>query len=286
MLKLILSAVSCVLWANEPGITVSPSHPSNGGVALLKIADAAARSELSLTQDGKPIGFFECGKKEPKSACAFLSFPFEEEVKTSKVDLSWKQSESVRTHTLTVQLKPKSFPITKLRVDPSKVNPTAEDQIRIETEKKEILEAFTHSSAVPLWEGRFKRPAKGGETSPYGQKRMFNNEVKGVHYGLDLRAVEGTPIYATNSGTVVLAKELFYAGNLVVLDHGLNLFSSYAHLSKIEVKVGDKVKAGARIGLSGSSGRVTGPHLHWTIRVHGLNVDPKEFLQVSSKAFR
>ena len=115
-----------------------------------------------------------------------------------------------------------------------------------------------------------------GETSGtnFGHRRIFNGEPRAPHAGADLRAKTGTPIHATNRGRVVLAKSLFFTGNTVILDHGMGIYSLYAHLSRLDVKVGDIINNGQQVGLSGATGRVTGPHLHWGMMVQGARVDP------------
>ncbi|RAX52964.1 hypothetical protein CCY98_03165 [Helicobacter sp. 11-8110] len=115
-------------------------------------------------------------------------------------------------------------------------------------------------------------------TSEFGNARVFNQEVKSYHSGTDFRAAIGTPIYASNSGKVVIAKDRFLAGKSVVIDHGEGIFSMYYHCSEIKVKEGTRVKQGELIALSGNTGRVSGPHLHFGILVRGAQVDPIDFI--------
>jgi murein DD-endopeptidase MepM/ murein hydrolase activator NlpD len=110
---------------------------------------------------------------------------------------------------------------------------------------------------------------------------VFNGQPRAPHAGADLRANTGTPIYAANRGRVVLAKDLFYSGNAVFIDHGLGLYSTYLHLSEIKVAPGTIVERGALIGLAGATGRVTGPHLHWGVRIIDARVDPFSLLKLS-----
>lgn len=109
---------------------------------------------------------------------------------------------------------------------------------------------------------------------------MFNGDVKSSHMGVDLRAGTGTPIAATNAGTVVLARASFYPGQTVHIDHGAGVFSSYSHLSVMKVTAGQKIARGAILGLAGATGRVTGPHLHWGMRVNGVSVDPHQLREL------
>jgi len=125
-----------------------------------------------------------------------------------------------------------------------------------------------------LWRGRFDAPVPGVASSSYGRLTVLNGEPSGRHQGTDFRAAVGTPVHAPNAGRVVLAKDLYFAGNTVILDHGLGVFSLVAHLSRIDVAVGDRVSRGHVLGQSGATGRVTGPHLHWAVRFGETSVDP------------
>jgi murein DD-endopeptidase MepM/ murein hydrolase activator NlpD len=122
--------------------------------------------------------------------------------------------------------------------------------------------------------GSFVRPVGGVPTSVFGTRRIFNGEPRSPHPGLDLRAASGTPVLSSGAGRVVLAQDLYYSGNTVIVDHGSGLFTIYAHLSATEVDEAQTVAAGDRLGLSGASGRVTGPHLHWGAKIGDRPFDP------------
>ena len=111
---------------------------------------------------------------------------------------------------------------------------------------------------------------------------MFNGKLASIHKGMDFHAATGTPVHAANGGVVVLARPLYYEGNCVVIDHGLGLYTISMHLSRIEVKEGQSVTAGELIGLSGATGRVTGPHLHWAVRWHDAYLDPAKLLALET----
>ncbi|MCK9524665.1 MAG: M23 family metallopeptidase [Limnochordia bacterium] len=140
-------------------------------------------------------------------------------------------------------------------------------------------EARARSSTAPLWNGLFVQPLEGRITTQFGQIRYINDLESGRHSGLDIAATQGTPVKASNDGIVVLARFLHVTGNTVILDHGLNLFSSYSHLDQIDVQVGQSVTKGQVIGTVGNTGFSTGPHLHWAVSIGGVFVDPYLVMQ-------
>jgi murein DD-endopeptidase MepM/ murein hydrolase activator NlpD len=156
---------------------------------------------------------------------------------------------------------------------------------RIQTERSELKEIYAKSLATRTWETPFDNPVMNDITSPFGSRRVFNGKMKSYHSGVDYRAPIGTPVYAANSGTVKLAKNLFYSGNLVLIDHGQGLFTQYGHLSEIRVTPGQQVEKGDQIGLSGATGRVNGPHLHWGVKLNGVNIDPLQLMKISQRLF-
>jgi len=158
------------------------------------------------------------------------------------------------------------------------VEPDAASKKQIAADEMLKNRAFSHLIAAPQWSGDFVTPVKAKPTESFGMTRVFNEELTSTHRGMDFPVSEGAPVVVSNSGTVVLAKELFYEGNCVIVDHGQRLFTIYMHLSKIEVKPGNKLGKGERLGLSGQTGRVTGPHLHMGVRWNGAYLDPTKLL--------
>jgi murein DD-endopeptidase MepM/ murein hydrolase activator NlpD len=156
---------------------------------------------------------------------------------------------------------------------------------RIKREGEEVRAVYAASRPQRLWDEPFQRPLNGLVTSPYGTQRLLNGKVKSYHSGVDFRAATGTPVYAANTGIVGLAKNLFYSGNIVILDHGSGLFTTYAHLSRIDVAPGRLVEKGQVIGLAGATGRVNGPHLHWGVKVNGVNANPLHMLKTLNSLF-
>ena len=182
-----------------------------------------------------------------------------------------------RSETLSedIIVESKSFPTTELTVESRYVELRPEDQARAVRESQETAEIYATLTPERLWAEPFIVPLPGVEGGRnFGHRRVFNGQPRAPHSGADLRAGTGTEIHATNRGRVVLAKELFYSGNAVFLDHGLGVYSVYLHLSRIDVEVGDIVERNEVVGLAGATGRVTGPHLHWGVRVLDARVDP------------
>lgn len=184
---------------------------------------------------------------------------------------------AVKKYPLTV--KDKTYPAQHLKVKNRRhVEPTQKDLERILREKKEILQLLATFSSRDTGYYRFRRPVKGRLSSRFGLRRFFNGKPRRPHSGLDIAARRGTTIYAPLSGRVIGTGNYFFSGNLVFLDHGQGLISTYSHLDKILVKPGQQLNTGDRIGKVGSTGRVTGPHLHWSIYLNQARVDPELFL--------
>ncbi len=134
-----------------------------------------------------------------------------------------------------------------------------------------------------LWEGAFRLPLEESRSSGnFGRRRFLNGQPRSPHSGEDFGASKGTPIYAVQRGKVVLAMDLFFSGNTVILDHGFGLYTLYAHLSSMAVKEGEIAEASSVIGQVGATGRVTGPHLHWSVRLNGARVNPLDLVKIFS----
>jgi murein DD-endopeptidase MepM/ murein hydrolase activator NlpD len=177
-------------------------------------------------------------------------------------------------------VRPREFAVQRLWVDEKYVSPPAEVQERIQRES-ELLSAI-YGMYTPMWlgEGSFIIPSDGQMSDNFGVRRVFNNQPRAPHSGVDISSPFGEPVRASNSGSVVVANDLYYSGKTVVIDHGLGVFSQYLHFSKIHVQIGDLVKKGDIIGEIGATGRVTGPHLHWGFRVSGSRIDPNSMLSL------
>jgi murein DD-endopeptidase MepM/ murein hydrolase activator NlpD len=182
-----------------------------------------------------------------------------------------------------VSVAEREFPTTELTVEPGYVELSPDNQARATREAQEIAAIYATLTPERYWSEPFASPLPGTTGGRnFGHRRIFNGQPRAPHSGADLRASTGTPIHASNDGRVVLAKDLFFSGNAVFLDHGLGVYTVYLHLSEIHVEVGDRVARGQVIGLAGATGRVTGPHLHWGVRVLDARVDPFTLMQLES----
>ena len=178
-----------------------------------------------------------------------------------------------------IQIHAAHYRTGSLTVAPKFVAPDHEalQQIAAEKQLKEL---------EPLWSGDFRAPVAAPPTDSFGTRRTFNGKLASIHKGMDFRATTGTPVKAANGGVVVLARPLYYEGGCVVIDHGLGIYTISMHLSRIDAKEGQRVATGDQLGLSGATGRVTGPHLHWAVRWQGAYLDPAKLLRLDLSGVR
>lgn len=180
---------------------------------------------------------------------------------------------------LPITIRRHLFPVIQLALPPGKVSLSAEDIERAEREDKLLKSLWTQQSEK-IWQGSFSLPLGNEISTQYGVKRIINKANESIHRGIDIRGKEGEDVRASNSGKVVLAEELFFGGNTLLLDHGMGIFTVYMHLSGFNSKVGESVSKGDVIGFVGSTGRSTGPHLHFGIKAQELSVNPVSFAKL------
>jgi murein DD-endopeptidase MepM/ murein hydrolase activator NlpD len=159
------------------------------------------------------------------------------------------------------------------------VSPPEEELKRIRAESRKVSRIFAEVSKHRYWNGPFLRPVPGEAISSFGKRSIINGQPRSPHTGTDFRAAEGTPVKAPAAGRVMLVQDLYFAGNTVIVDHGLGLYSYFAHLSSFSVTEGQFIEAGEIVGEVGATGRVTGPHLHWTLRLAEARVDPLSLME-------
>jgi murein DD-endopeptidase MepM/ murein hydrolase activator NlpD len=173
----------------------------------------------------------------------------------------------------------KQYASQSLKVPPRQVNLSKTDLARVAAERLRIDHALAQYSEPPPDSLRFAQPVPGPRSSSFGMRRIFNGEARNPHSGMDIASPTGTPVLTPLAGTVVDTGEYFFNGNTVFVDHGRGLISMYCHLSIIDVKPGQRVAAGAKLGAVGMTGRVTGPHLHWGLVLNRAWVDPELFVR-------
>ena len=180
--------------------------------------------------------------------------------------------------TLKFAIGPKQYAIQRLTVKPGQVELSPEDLARYENERahlSEMRKTFTDSAPESL---TLMQPCEGSRSNTFGQRRFFNGQARNPHNGMDIPAAEGAPVVAAGEAKVIDVGDYFFSGNTVFLDHGQGFLTLYAHLSAVEIAVGDRVGTGAKIGRVGATGRVTGPHLHFSVYLNSVAVDPGLFL--------
>lgn len=201
--------------------------------------------------------------------------------KSKKYKCYIKKENSKQKLIADITVKFKKYPQERLHVDKKRVTISKIDLKRVRSEQAFLNSIYASSKNIPAFTTGFKTPLNSKITSIYGTKRIFNNKKHTQHLGTDYRAKVGIDINSTNSGKVVVARDLFYTGKTVIIDHGLNIFTVYGHLSHLSVVEGIHVKKNELLGRSGKSGRVTGPHLHWGVKVNWQYIDGKSLVDAT-----
>lgn len=275
-------STNCFAQETPPfSVQIFPSVVPNGGV-LFGTASAGtvinASNPPQVLFFEKAIDTFPASEdpKKPNVFHFFVGIPYEATAGKHELQIQWNG----KTIKVPFEITLGKYEEEKLSVDPSKVSPPKKSIKRILQEKEEVGKIYKHSELSKLWIGPMQLPIESPITSQYGNKRTFNGKLASFHSGMDLKAKVGTPVRPSARGRVVLAKDLYFTGGTVIIDHGYRFYSIYAHLSKIKCKVGDMVDYSNIIALSGDTGRVSGPHLHWGIIFNGVKVDPAQALRV------
>jgi murein DD-endopeptidase MepM/ murein hydrolase activator NlpD len=219
----------------------------------------------------------------PSVYAALVAIPLSATPGKAALTVAWQSAGRQSSRSLPFEIRAGAYGEEALTVDPRHVRPSPTDLARIDREQRELAAIYTSGSRSPLWRGGFLLPVPGEINGPFGTRRLFNGELRSHHTGLDFRAQAGDPVQSANAGIVRLAKELFYSGNAVVVDHGAGVFTSYSHLSRIDVAPGQKIEKGRVVGLIGATGRATGPHLHWGVKVNSISVSPLLFVQAANR---
>lgn len=264
------------------GVTlkVSSGVTTQGSLVLTEVLGPSAIAGFSSEWDGRTIPLWEEGGKS-KSWHGLIGVDLEKRPGRYVWKISWEGSEGdAASCSVFITVRAGKFPTEHLKVEQQFVEPNPEQQKRAEEDQKKMQAIYETVTPARLWEGKFQLPLKDVTTGGnFGRRRILNGQARSPHSGVDFPAAAGTAVFAAQAGKVVLAEELYYSGNTVVLDHGYGIYTLYAHLSEIGVHPGDMVEAGAEIGKVGATGRVTGPHLHWGLTIDHARVNAMEIAQ-------
>lgn len=260
-----------------PRLSWNPVAPREGALVLLLIEQMSGglpvfEAQATARDRELPLAYLSGG-----SYFGLIAAPLGTEEVPVEVSVKLVDGTDI-TQTLSLRVGQRDFPATRLRVASRFTAPDEATLERIQREREFVRRVLHSASDVPLWEGAFVLPLQGVTTSGYGQRRLFNNELRSQHTGLDIDGDTGDPVLAANSGRVVISRDLFFNGQAVFVDHGLGFYTGYFHLSKLEVTEGQWVEKGRVVGLVGATGRVTGPHLHWALYIQGSPLDPLSLL--------
>ncbi len=285
---MVAASILAMAWpgaAARPG-SLSVTHWARalqpGDVVVVSISSPVALVSVEGVAFGQPLRAFPSGRPGSWQALAGIDLGTSPGRKSITISAKTEDGETLKTaYPLTVIRK--TFPTRRLIVAPRFVSPPPEAGLRIDSERKKVAALLAEVTPARLWTDPFVQPVDGAVVSGFGARSVFNGRIVSAHRGADCSAPIGTPVRAPNAGRVALAEDLYFSGATIIIDHGLGVFSLLAHLSRVDVTVGETVARGAVVGEVGATGRVTGPHLHWTIRMGSAVVDPESFLQATAE---
>jgi murein DD-endopeptidase MepM/ murein hydrolase activator NlpD len=269
--------------ACTPGTALHLSAPAStqGGLLLIEVKSTKQLSEVQGEWEGRSVPFWQ-DTADDSERRGLLGVDLEKAPGEYELKMTGQTAggEKISCRVM-VPVRKGQYATEKLQVGKQFVEPSAEQIKRADEERQKLRDIFDRVTPERLWDGKFRIPLDGVATGTnFGKRRILNGVPGSPHGGMDLPGVTGTPIHAAQRGKVVLAEELFFAGNAVVVDHGLGIYTFYGHLSEIGVKVGDPVESGTVLGKVGATGRVTGPHLHWGLTVEKARVNPLELVKL------
>jgi hypothetical protein len=280
----VAAACSVLLALASPAaafkVTVTPSAVRQGDVAMIVVTGAASAPAMDGSIGGRPLFFFPYAD----GYAALIGIDLE----TKPGRLPWRVGfvdgggapHQASGH-LTV--KSRSFPVQRLTLPTGMVDLAPDNERRAEAEAARLRALYDTITSVRFWRGRFTRPiASDVKSDGFGFRRLINGKPRSPHTGVDFAAAAGTPVVASNGGRVALVADHFFGGRLIALDHGEGLYTLYMHLERIDVAEGALVERGAILGAVGSTGRATGPHLHWSAQLRRARIDPDALLKLSA----
>ena len=274
----LLLLINTFLFSSNIEINMLEKNLHNAQTALITL-NASEIKNPKLSLDKLNINFYKNHFKKD-SYYALIPLSYYTKSKQHKIIISYLKNNQKYFKGVIFNVTEGDYKSETINVPSSKVSLSKKNKIRTKKEYAQAMKIYNSKSKKQLWNKDFIYPMESKITSHFGTKRLYNKALKSYHSGTDYKAAIGEKIYAVNDGVAKIVQDRFYAGGSVVIDHGHGVYSCYFHLSKFKIKVGDKIKQGQLIGLSGDTGRVTGPHLHFSMKVHGITVDPLQTIRV------
>jgi len=282
-MKFFLTLVTLISTLFAFNINISDSTVANGKTSIIEFEKEQNREYEKIEFAKKTHKIYQ-HPLDANKMYALIPVSYYEKPSDKKVEIFYRDKAKQKSKIIFLRIEDGKYKKEKIQVQKSKVNPKSKEvQERISKEYAEAMKIYSASTPKSQISSKFIAPMDTKITSSFGKARVYNDTLNGYHSGTDYRAKIGTPIKASNDGVVVLVKDRFYSGGTVILDHGHGIYTCYYHMSKFSVKKGDRVNKADIIGLSGNSGRVTGPHLHFSARVGSEQVDPLQLIELLNK---
>jgi len=261
-------------------VEISSHKIANGGSVLLEFQAEDLLEYKSVYFNKKTFQIFD-NPVDKSRKYAIIPFSYYEKPENKTIQIEYLKNGKRASESILLKVVDGGYEKEEISVSKDKVNPQAKEiKARISKEYTQAMKIYSTVSHKSYIKTPFIMPVESKITSSFGKARVYNGSLKGYHSGTDFRAKVGTPIVAANDAKVALVKDRFYSGGTVLLDHGEGIYTCYFHMSKFNVKEGQVVKKGELLGLSGQSGRVTGPHLHFSARINGIQVDPLQLISL------
>jgi len=272
--------LACLLAPPSAGaavLLVQPQTLEPGQPALVRVCRTGKTSHARLSFAGREWRLWR-----GSDGCLYGVLPVDLGVRPGHYLLRIKDG-SRQLAAARLAVRARDYGVRRITVDPKFMELTPEQLAWYKRDVAAIKAAYARTAAQRLWRGGFRRPLGGKVVGPFGRRSLINGQERSPHGGVDLRAKKGEPIRAVAAGRVVMLRDTFFGGKMIILDHGQALYSRYLHLSAALVRPGQKVARGQVIGRVGATGRVTGPHLHFDVRFGGARVDPLGWIKLSGR---
>ncbi len=264
-----LFSIGVTSWAGVPKVLLSPAKPGPGDIVIVTVKDVAGPVE----------GKFNDKKLYFRAANGSFTAVLGIDLYTEPGDYTLAITAQDKVLSRQVSVVKKKYPVQKLTLPKDMVELSPENEARADREQKKVAAIWPNETGQ-VWLGNFVNPREGEISTKFGLRRVINGITKNPHSGVDVAAEEGQEVHAPNNAVVTMVDNQFYSGNSVILDHGQGIYTMFFHLSKVLVQEGQQVKKGEVIALVGSTGRSTGAHLHWGVRMQGARVDPLELIRL------